>query len=179
MWAAEKLGEQHAGLAEPLVVALKASEDEVEIFGLDRSGERLRGVERVKLEKLAVGNVNAAVRTLGEGFLDGLLGALGAHGNGDDFAAVLFLQAQGFFERKAVGLVGFKADVGLSNPRAFADDRKRRVFRGDLLHANSDFHGQPPTWVNRNLLVSIIISYFEPRHKGASSACRPSNLCYS
>ena len=41
--AAEKFGEQHAGLAEALVVTLQAGEDQIEIFGLDRGGERARG----------------------------------------------------------------------------------------------------------------------------------------
>ena len=71
---------------------------------------------------MIVGDVDAAVGAFRQSFLDGLLGAVGAHGDGDDFAAVFFFQAQRFFEREAVGLVGFKADVGFADPGAAFDD---------------------------------------------------------
>ena len=57
-----------------------------------------------------------------------------------DFAAVLFFQAQRFFERESVRLVGFKSDVGFANPRAVTGDRQGRVLRGNLLDADTDFH---------------------------------------
>ncbi len=57
----------------------------------------------------------------------------------DDLAAVLFLQAQRFFERVRIWLVGLKSDVGFANPRAAVDNRERRIFRGNLLYANADF----------------------------------------
>ena len=47
-WAAEKFGEQNAGLAETLVVALQTGEDQVEIFGLYRGGERSGGGQRIR-----------------------------------------------------------------------------------------------------------------------------------
>ena len=137
--AAEKFGEKNARLAEALVVALQAGEDQIEIFGFDGGGERTGRGERIELEKFVVGDVDAAVGAFGQGFLDGLLHALGAHGDGDDFAAVLFFQAQGFFERVGVGLVGFKADVGFADPGAAFDDGERRIFRGNLFDANADF----------------------------------------
>ena len=62
--------------------------------------------------------MDAAFGALGKRFLDGLLGALRPHRDGHDFAAVLFLQAQRFFERESVRLIGFKSDVGFANPRA-------------------------------------------------------------
>ena len=95
--------------------------------------------ERVELVELIVGDVDAAIGAFGEGFLDCLLGALGAHRNGDDFAAVLFLQAQCFFERVAIGLVCFESDVGFANPRAAFDDGEGRIFGGNLFDADSDF----------------------------------------
>ena len=55
----------------------------------------------------------------------------------DHFAAVLFLQAQRFFERVAVRLVHFEADVGFFDP--VAGDRKRRVFGGNLFDTDDDF----------------------------------------
>ena len=80
------------------------------------------------MKKFVVGDVDAAVGAFRQRFLDGLLGAFGAHGDGDDFAAVFFFQAQGFFEREGIGLVGFEADVGFANPRAAFD-----VWRGERL----------------------------------------------
>ena len=133
MRPAEKFGEQHAGLAEALIVALQAGEDEIEIFFFDCGRERTRRGQRIELVEFVVGDVDAALGALGESFLDGLLGALRAHRDRHDFAAVLFLQAQRFFERVGVRLVGFKSDVGFANPRAAIGNRERRIFRGNLL----------------------------------------------
>jgi hypothetical protein len=83
--------------------------------------------------------VDAAVGTFGESFLDGLLGAFGAHRDGHYFTAVLFFQAEGFFEGESVGLVGFEADIGFANPGAAFEDGERSVFRGNLFDAHCDF----------------------------------------
>ena len=91
------------------------------------------------MKKFSVGDVDAAIGAFGKGFLDGLLGAFGAHRDGDDFAAVFFLQAEGFFEGEAIGLVRFEADVGFANPCAAFDDGEGRVLGGDLFDANADF----------------------------------------
>jgi hypothetical protein len=99
------------------------------------------GGQRIELEEFVIGDVDAAIGALGQGFFDGLLGALGAHGDGDHFAAVLFLQAQGFFEGVGVGLVGFKADIGFADPGAAFGDGERRVLGGNLFDANADFQG--------------------------------------
>ncbi len=149
MGAAEKFGEKDARLAEALVVALQAGKNQVEIFRPNRGGQRTRGGQRIELEEFVVGDVDAAVCALGQGFLDGLFYAFGAHGDGDHFAVVLFLQAQGFFERVAVGLVGFKADVGFANPRAAFDDGEGRVLGGNLFDANADFHDALPAATER------------------------------
>jgi len=82
--------------------------------------------------------VDAAVRALGERFFDGLLHALRAHRERDDFASVLFLEAKGFLERVAVRLVHFKANVRFLDP--VSGDCQRRVFRGNLLDAHDDVH---------------------------------------
>ncbi len=84
--------------------------------------------------------MDAAFGAFGESFLDGLLGALRPHRNGNNLAAMLFLQAQRLFEREAVRLVRFKSDVGFANPCAAIGDGQGRVFRGNLLDANADFH---------------------------------------
>ena len=49
MRTAQQFGEQHAGLAEALVVALQSGENQIEIFFLDRRGERTRGAQRIEL----------------------------------------------------------------------------------------------------------------------------------
>ncbi len=137
---AEQFGEQHAGLAEALVVTLKSGENQIEIFALDGGRERAGRGERIELVEFRIGDVDAAFGALGKRFLDGLLGALRTHRDRHDFAAVLFFQAQRFFERESVRLVGFKSDVGFANPRAVIGDRQGRVLRGNLLDADTDFH---------------------------------------
>ena len=79
------------------------------------------------MKELVVGNVNAAVGALGQRFLDRLLHALRAHRKRHHFAAVLFLEAQGFFERKAVGLVHLESDIGFADP-----ERRRRCAEARL-----------------------------------------------
>ena len=118
----EQFGEQHAGLAKALVVALQPGEDQIEIFFLNCGRERTRRAQRIELEKFMIGDMDAAFGALGQRFLDGLLRALRPHRNGHHFAAVLFLQAQRFFEREAVRLVRFKSDVGFANPCAAIGD---------------------------------------------------------
>ena len=88
---------------------------------------------------MIVGDVDSAVGALGQRFLDGLLRALRAHRDRDHFAAVLFFQAQRFFEGEAVRFVGFEPDVGFANPRAAFHNREWRIFGGDLLDANANF----------------------------------------
>ena len=90
------------------------------------------------MRKLVVGNVNSAVGALGQGFLDGLLHALRAHGERDHFPAVFFLQAQRFFERVTVRLVHLESDIGFLDP--VAGDGQRSVFGGNLLDAHDNFH---------------------------------------
>jgi hypothetical protein len=119
---------------------LKTGQDEVEILVLNGGSKRTGRSERVKLEEFRIENMDAAIGALGESFLDGLLGALGAHGDGHDLASMLFLQAQRLFQREAIRLVGFKSDVGFANPRAAIGDGQWRVFGGNLLDANTDFH---------------------------------------
>ena len=60
--------------------------------------------------------MDAAVGAFCQGFLNGLLDALRTHGEGDDFAAVFFFEAEGFFQSVTVGLVHFEANVGFLDP---------------------------------------------------------------
>ncbi len=108
---------------------------------------------------MVVGDVDAAVGAFGQRFLDGLLGALRAHRNSDHFAAVFFFQAQRFFERVAIGLVRFEADVGFANPCAAFGDGERRIFRGNLLDANADFQES-----SMNVRWQMALSKFAGRH---------------
>ena len=110
---------------------------------LQRRGQRFRRAQRIEQEKFVVGDVDAAVGALGQRFLDGLLGALRAHGKRHHFAAVLFLQAQRLFEREAVRLVHLEADVGFADPRAVFGDAQRRILGGNLLDADGDLHREP------------------------------------
>src|SRR5258708_4902812 len=83
--------------------------------------------------------MNRAVGALGQSFAQHLLRARRPGGNHHDFATVLFLLAQRFFERISVGLVDFIGDV-FANPRAAFVQFQRGVLLRDLLHADQNFH---------------------------------------
>ena len=85
-------------------------------------------------------DVNGAVGAFGEGFADGGTDALGSCAEHDDFAAVLLLELQGFFERVGVGLVHGALQVGFFDPFAGAVDAHLRIALGDLLDGDDDFH---------------------------------------
>ena len=87
---------------------------------------------------MIVGNVNATVRAFGERLFDGLLHAFRAHGKCHHFPTVFFFETQCFFQRVAVRLVHFEANVGFFNP--VTGDGKRRILGGNLLDTNDDFH---------------------------------------
>jgi hypothetical protein len=93
--------------------------------------------------------VDGAVGALGQGLLDGLLGALGAEGNDDDLAAMLLLEPKRLLERVAVGLVHLETDVGFANPALMFADGQGSVASGNLFDANSDFQfsSYPPARV--------------------------------
>ena len=75
----------------------------------------------------------------------------------DHFAAVLFLQAQRFFERVAVGLVRFEADVGFADPGAAIANGERSIFGGNLLDADADFQECFPLRT-QSLLRAILLA---------------------
>ena len=162
---AQQLGQQDAGLADALIVALQAGEDQVEGFLAQRGGQGFRRAQRIEQEEFVVGDVDAAVGALGQRFLDGLLGALRAHGERHDLAAVLFLQAQGFFEREAVRLVHLEADVGFANPQAVIGDAQRRILGGNLLDADGDL-----SWLRLTQSCATLPALEEQRGIGAAEA---------
>ncbi len=158
---AEQFRQQHAGLAEAVIVALQAGQDQIELFLFDGGGERLGRAERIEQIKFVVGDVDAAVGALGQRFLDGLLGALGAHGNRDHFAAVLFLEAQAFFEGETVRLIHLEADIGFANPVAGIGDAQRGVFGGNLLDGDGDLH-------RSDLRARSVFISFRRRHRSSA-----------
>src|SRR5216683_3999183 len=134
--------QQHARLCEPLVIALQTGQHQIVFLLLDGRRNRFRRAQRIELREIIVGNVNTAVRALGQRLLDRLLHALRPHRKCNHFAAVFFLQPQSFFQRVAVRLVHLKADIRFTNP--VAGDGERRVFGGNLLDAHDNIHGIVP-----------------------------------
>jgi hypothetical protein len=110
---AEQFGDDDAGLAEAQVFGLQAGEDEVGILRLDGGGEQAGYAEGVAMAEVVAVDVDGAVCAFGEGFADGLAYALGAGAEDDDFAAVLLLELEGFFEGVGVGLVEGVLEAGL------------------------------------------------------------------
>ena len=86
--------------------------------------------------------MNSTVGAFCQGFPENLLGACRTCGNYDHFAAVLFLLAQGFFQRVSVGFVHFVRDV-FTNPGAALIELKRRILLRDLLHADQNLQLSP------------------------------------
>ena len=139
----QQRGQKHAGLPETVIVALQAGEDQVHFFLGDCRGKDFRGAERIKLGEVIIGDVDAAVGAFRKGFLDGLLHTLRAERKRDHFAAVLFLQAQRFFQRVGIRFVHFEADVRFLDP--VSGDGQRGVFGGNLFDADEDVHAEPFT----------------------------------
>ena len=85
--------------------------------------------------------MDGAVGALGEGFAQGGGDALGPGAEGDDFAAMLFLQLQGLFERVGVGLVDGVGEVGVVDPLAGRCDVSWASRSGTCLMATMIFMG--------------------------------------
>ena len=88
-----------------------------------------------------------AVRSTRQRVLNNRFHALWSHWANDDFAAVLFLQPQPFFERITIRFIDFKRKVGLFDPGGRFVYAQDRVFTRDLLHHHYDFH------LNKTFLV--------------------------
>ena len=137
---AEQFGKDDAGLALAEVVGLQAGEDEVGALRLDGGGQQAGHAERVARAEVGAVDVDGAVRALGQGFADGGADALRSGGEDDDFAAVLLLELQGFFEGVGVGLVQRVLQAGFFNPLAGGVDADLRIALRDLLDGDDDFH---------------------------------------
>jgi hypothetical protein len=79
--------------------------------------------------------VDGAVRPLGQGLAQYLLGARGTGCDYDHFSTVLLFLAQGFFEGKGVRLVDFVRHV-FANPGAGLVQFEGRIFLRHLFHAD-------------------------------------------
>jgi hypothetical protein len=141
---AEQFGEDDAGLAQAQVFGLQAGEHEVGALLLDGGGEQAGYAQGVAGGEIVAGNVDGAVCALGQGFADGLADALGAGADDDDFAAVLLLELQGFFEGVGVGLVEGELQVGFVDPLGRSVDADLRIAFGDLFDGYDDFHDEIP-----------------------------------
>ena len=104
----EQLGQNHAGLPVAQVVGLQAGEDKIRRFGLDGGGQQTRAPKRIEGAHVFF-DVDGAVGAFGQGFTNGLRGALGPGAERNHFAAVFFLQLQRRFQGISVGLVDFVA----------------------------------------------------------------------
>ena len=137
---AHELGHDDTGLAVAEIVRLEAGEDEVGVFLFCSGSEELGNAERVELVQVVALDLDGAICAFGEGFANGGAGALGSGAENDDFAAVLLLQLQGFFEGVGVRLVHGELEVGFFDPFAGAGDANLSIALGDLFDADDNFH---------------------------------------
>ena len=113
---------------------------------LSAAARDVRRAQRIEQRKIVVGDMDAAVGAFGQRFLDGLLGALRPHRERHDFAAVLFFQAQGFFERVSCRARSFRNRCRFRGSK-LSGDAERSVLGGNLLDADDDVHGVPLTLI--------------------------------
>ena len=83
--------------------------------------------------------MNGAVGAFRQSFAQYLLRSGWTYGDDDHFAAILFLLAQGFFQRVGVGLIHFIRNV-FANPGALRIQLERSILLRNLLDANQNFH---------------------------------------
>src|SRR5437660_66026 len=89
--------------------------------------------------ELRVGDQDAAVRAHRQALADGVLGALGTHGDEDDLAAVRLLELQPFLDAALVA--GVEDRLLLARDRVVALEREVRVRIGYLLDGDDDLQG--------------------------------------
>ena len=118
MRQAQQFGQNDAGLAVAQIVRLQAGEHQIGRFGFERGGQQARGSQRIERADVFCFDVDGAVGAFGQRFANGLGGARGAGAQGDDFAAVLFLELQRGFQRVGVRLVDLEGEVGFLDPLA-------------------------------------------------------------
>ncbi len=139
MRPAQQFRQHHAGLGVAVVVGLQAGKDEIEFFVFDRGGKGAGGVGGVEADEGIVFKMDGAIRALGQGFAQNLLGARRTGCNDHHFAAVLLFLAQRFFEREGVRLVDFVGNV-FADPGAGLVQLERRIFLRHLFHADQNLH---------------------------------------
>ena len=96
--------------------------------------------EGIEGAEIVAKDVDGAVGALGQSFAKGCADALRAGADDDDFAAMLLLEPQRFFEGVGVGLVQGELEIGFVDPSAGGVDAERRIALGDLFDGDDDFH---------------------------------------
>ena len=142
MRQSQQFGQDDAALGKPEVIGLESRQDQIERLGADRFRDELRREEAVEFRAGVIVNMDGAVRAFRQRLADRLLNAGRADARHHHFAAVFLLQAQGLFERECVRLIGFVAQIRVSNPGRVLRQPQRRVFGGNLFDAHQDFHGK-------------------------------------
>ena len=84
--------------------------------------------------------MDAAIGAFGEGFADGLADAFRAGGDDDDFAAIGFLELEGFFKGVGVGFIEGEFDVLEVDSGACCVDADAGIAFWDLFDGYDDFH---------------------------------------
>ena len=118
----QQFGHDDAGLSVAQIVGLQAGEDQIGLLGVGRFGQQLGHAQRIERRQIFFFDMNGAIGAFGQCLANGLRCARGAGAQRHHFAAVLFLQAQRFFERESVGLVDFETEIALLNPTAAGVD---------------------------------------------------------
>ena len=134
-----QLGQDHAGLAVAQVVGLQAGQHQVGLLRRERSGQQAGGAQRIECAHLFL-DVDGAIGAFGEGFANGLGGALGSGAQHHHLAPVFFFQLEAFFQGISIGLVDLVTEIGILNPGARWRDAQLRVAGRDLLDTNDDLH---------------------------------------
>src|SRR2546423_9678993 len=106
----------HAGLTITVIVGLKSGHYQVSLFIANGVSQNAGGGERRKMTDVIAHYMNGAIGAARQRIFDDALRALRTHRTDRNLATDLFLDAQRFFKRIAVGLVDFKREIGFFDP---------------------------------------------------------------
>jgi hypothetical protein len=122
------------------IVGLQPRQDQVGLLRGNRRGEEAGHAERVEFCQIVGFDVDRTVSALGQRFPNGLPGTLRSGAEHNHFAAVLFLEQQGRFQRVRVRLIDLKAEILFRKPLAARINVDAGIPHGNLLHRHYDFH---------------------------------------
>ena len=126
--------------AESLIIGLQTGEHEIDLFILDRRGERASNRVRVGRRQAVRFHVHGTIGAPRQRFPDHLRRPRGSGRADDHLAAVLLLEAQRLLERIRVRLVELEAGVLVANPGPGVVDTELPLARHDLLDAHGYLH---------------------------------------